>query len=59
MADKQRLVAPLEGDVLALGDVAEVDLDLGQRQHIGGGGQRRHEVGDNRLGAVSRAHAAS
>ena len=58
MSDEERLVAPLEGDVLALGDVVEVDLDLGQGKHVSGGREGGDEVSDDRLGAVRRSHAA-
>lgn len=34
MTNEERLSAPLEGDVLAFGDVGELDFDLGQGEDI-------------------------
>ena len=58
MSDEERLVAPLERDVLALGDLAEVDLDFGQGQNISRSRERRDEVGDDGFGSVSCPDAA-
>lgn len=44
MADEQRLSAPLERDRFAFGNVGQLDLDLGQGQHIGGGAHRADEL---------------
>ncbi|KAJ3084330.1 hypothetical protein HK100_009309, partial [Physocladia obscura] len=49
VADKDGLAAPLEHDVFALGNVGLGNLDLREGEHVGGGGQRRHEVDDNVL----------
>ena len=58
MSDEEGLVAPLERDVLALGDLAEVDLDFGQGQNVSGSREGRDEVGDDGFGAVGCPHAA-
>ena len=34
MSDEQGFSSPLEGHVLALGNVSKLDLNLGQSQHI-------------------------
>ncbi|TNN65384.1 hypothetical protein EYF80_024420 [Liparis tanakae] len=56
MADKQRLASPLEGHVLAFGDVAQLDFDLGQGQHVGRGAHGGDELSDHRLGGVDAHH---
>lgn len=52
VAHKQGLASPLEGHVLAFGDVAQLDLDLGEGQDIGGGAHGGHKLGDHRLGSI-------
>lgn len=54
VADEQRLAPPLEGDILALGDITELDLDFGQGQDVRGRAHGGHELGDYRLGGVER-----
>lgn len=56
VADKQRLASPLEGHVLAFGDVAQLDLDLGQGQDVGRGAHGGDELRDHRLGGVDAQH---
>ena len=56
--DEQRLVAPLHRHVLALGDVGEVHLDLGERQHVGRRAHRHHELRHHLLCDVRRRYAA-
>ena len=57
VADEDGLAAPLDDDVLALGDGGEVELDLGHREHVRGRGHRREELGDGRLGRGRGEHA--
>lgn len=52
VADEQRLSAPLERHRFALGNVGQLDLDLGQRQHVGGRAHRADELVHHRLGGV-------
>ena len=37
MTDEDRIAAPLDGDALAFGDRAQIDIDIGERQHRGVG----------------------
>lgn len=48
VADKHGLSAPLNDEVLALGDVGHVDLNLGQGEHIGRGGETPRGMGEKR-----------
>ena len=57
VADKDGLAAPLDDDVLALGDARELDLDLGEREHIRRGGHRAEELGHGGLGDGRGEHA--
>ena len=57
VADEDGLAAPLDDDVLALGDGGEVELDLGHREHVRGRGHRREELGHRRLGRGRGEHA--
>lgn len=59
VADEQRLATPFEGNGLALGDIGQLDFDLGHGQHIGGGTHRRDESGHQRLGDVSGGHGST
>ena len=52
MSYEERLAPPLDGHVLALGYVIEVDLNLGKCQHVSGGRQIGHEIAHDRFGAV-------
>jgi len=44
VADENWLAAPLDNDVLALGDGGQVDLNLGLGEHVGGSGHVYQEV---------------
>ena len=57
MSDEERFAPPLEGHVLSLWDVGELDLNLGQCQHVGGGGHGVDKVADDVLGAVRAGDA--
>lgn len=46
---EHRLASPLERGVLAERDVVQVDLDLGQREHLFGRRQNRAQVTNGRL----------
>lgn len=59
VTDEQRFSAPLERHRFALGDVAQLNFDLGQGQHISRGAHRRHELVDDRLGGVSSCDRGS
>ena len=50
VADEDGLAAPLDDHVLALGNARELDLNLGEREHVRGGGHRAEELGHGRLG---------
>lgn len=54
VADEERLASPLERDVLAFGDVGQLDLDLGQGQDVSGSAHRTDEFVDEHLCGVSR-----
>ena len=56
VSDKEGLSSPLEGGCFALGDLVEVDLDLGQGQDVGGGAHAVDEGVDNVGGSVSAGH---
>lgn len=49
VTNKDRLSAPLDDYVFALGDAGELDLSLGKGKNVGGGGHRLKEAGDGRL----------
>lgn len=51
VTDEDGLSTPLDGNVTTLGDGAEVDLDLGQSQNIGGGRHVGQKVSDGGLGS--------
>merc|ERR1719232_435750 len=53
VSDEEGLSPPLEGGGLALRDVIEVDLDLGQGQDVGGGAHAGDESVDHVGGGVS------
>lgn len=57
MVDTRGSGSHLENDIFALGDGREVNLDLGEGEHIGRGGQVGDKVRDDRLGASSRKGA--
>lgn len=57
MADKDGLAAPLDDRVLALRDAPQLHLDLGQREHVRGGGHRAEELGHGGLGHGRGEHA--
>merc|ERR1719422_207630 len=57
VSDEQGLASPLEGHVLTLGDVPQLDLDLGEGQHVLGRGPRADELIDKGLAAIGSAHA--
>ena len=57
VADEYGLAAPLDDDVLALGDGGKVELDLGHREHVRRCGHRREELGHRRLGRGRGEHA--
>ena len=59
MSYKQRLAAPLEGHVLALGHLRQLDLELCQRQHVGRCTPRHDKLVNNRLGGVGCRHGRS
>ena len=48
VTDEHRFTAPLDDDVLALGDRVEVDLDLGHGQDVGGGAHVDEELCETR-----------
>ena len=54
MTDEQRLASPLEGHVLALWDVSQLDLDLGQSQDVSRSAHGGDKLGDYSLGCVDR-----
>lgn len=54
VADENGLAAPLENDVLALGNGGQVNLDLGQGQHIGRSRKRRKPVDEGSLDTDGR-----
>ena len=49
VTDEDRLAAPFDDDVLALGDSGQVELDLGECENICGCGHGAEEVGHTRL----------
>lgn len=57
VSDENGLSSPLDDNVLAEGDGAELDLDLGHGQNISGSGHVREEILDGGLGAGSTEHA--
>merc|ERR1719232_43317 len=59
VSDEEWLSPPLEGGGLALRDVIEVDLDLGQGQDVGGGAHAGDESVDHVGGGVSAHHTGA
>jgi hypothetical protein len=57
VAYEHGLAAPLDDRVLALRDARELELDLGQREHVRGRGHRAEELGHARLGYRCGEHA--
>ena len=57
VADEHGLAAPLDDRVLALGDARELDLDLGEREHIRRGGHCPQKLRHGRLGDRRGEHA--
>ena len=57
VADEHGLAAPLDDRVLALRDARQLDLDLGERQHVRRCGHCPEELGHRRFGDRRREHA--
>ena len=57
VAYEQGFPSPLEGHILALWNIGQLDLDFGQGQDISRGTHRGHELADNRFGSIDGHHS--
>ena len=56
MADEKRLSTPLEGDILAFGNISQFHFNFSQSQDIGRRAHGADKLGDNRFGGISSGH---
>lgn len=59
VTDEKGLSSPLECDTLALGDVVQLDFNLGQGQNVSGRTHAGKKLGNNSLGAVGSSHGGA
>ena len=59
MSNEKRLATPLKYHILSLGDIAQLNLNLGQGQNVSRCGQALNESIDKRGGAVSASYTNS
>lgn len=56
VTDEQWLASPLEGHVLAFGDVVQLNFNFGQGQDVSGGTHGRNKLSDHRFGSIDADH---